>query len=457
MEELLLLLCRIQFALTITFHYLFPPMSIGIGLMIVLMEGKFLWTRQEEDRTMARFWTKIFSLFFAMGVASGFVQLFAFGNNWARFSTFVGDVFGSLLAAEGIFAFFLEASFMGLMLFGWDRVKPGVHYLATCLVVFGAHFSAIWIIMANSWMQTPAGYRIVGEGALRRAVIVNLREVFWTPSTMDRLVHTLLGCWILGGFMILSVSAYYLLKSRYHKFAIRGLRFSLGFLGVTLLLQLVSADSTARGVSKNQPVKFAAMEGVFETKEYTPISVFGYVNMEEEKVEGLQIPGLLSFLAYRDFKEPVPGLNEIAPKKEDRPNIQWTFQCYHLMILSWGVMVLLVFIATVQLLRKKIFTQFFFLRLLVFSIAFPYVANLAGWYVAEIGRQPWVVQGLLRTSEAVSKGSISVRQLYSSLTLFSTMYLLLFSLFLFLLLRKIKKGPHLEETKDEDRIYRSIS
>ena len=263
-------LARIQFGFTAAFHYLFPPMTIGLSWMILVIEGLYIKTRKPFYRQMAQFWVKLFALFFAMGVATGFVLLFAFGNNWSTFSKFVGDVFGSLLAAEGLFAFFLEGGFLGIMLFGWDRVKPWVHYMATCLVSFGATFSATWIVMANSWMQTPAGYTIVGQGPTRRAVITNLWDVYFNPSFVDRLIHVLMGCWLVGIFFMISVAAYYMVRKRHKEFSQFTLKFALITAFIALILQLLSGDSTARGVAKNQPTKFAAMEAVYKTQEYTP-------------------------------------------------------------------------------------------------------------------------------------------------------------------------------------------
>lgn len=441
MDELSLILSRIQYGLTISFHYLFPPMSIGLGLLLVIFEGIYMKNKDPEIKEVCRFWTRIFSLFFAMGVATGFVQLFSFGNNWARFSTFVGDVFGTLLAPEGIFAFFLEASFIGFMLFGWERVSRGVHYLSTCMVVFGAHFSAIWIVMANSWMHTPDGYKIIGSGMNRRAVVVDLWKVYFTPSTLDRIFHVLIGCWVLGGFLVLSVSSYYVLKKRHEVFAKICQKISIIFLAIMLIVQFISADSTARGVYKNQPIKFAALEGIYDTEEYAAISLFGYVDEKNEKVYGLKIPGVLSFLANENFKEPVKGLKELAPNPEDRPNVQLVFQTYHIMVASWGMMVLIILWAGWLYRKKRLDDSKWCLRTCVVAILLPYIGNMTGWMTAEAGRQPWIVQGLLRTREGVTNASVSSQQIMGSLTMFSIMFALLFALFIFLLDKKIQHGP----------------
>ena len=332
-------LSRIQFALTAGFHYLFPPLSIGLSLMIVIMEGIYMKTKDPRHRKLTMFWTRIFSLSFALGVATGLVQLFAFGNNWSFFSRFVGNVFGSALAAEGVFAFFLEAGFIGLMLFGWNRLKPAVHYFSTICVAFGAHFSATWIVAANSWMQTPTGYEIVGTGDQARAVLTDFWGMIFNPSFLDRLTHVLIGCWLTGAFMVISVSAYYFLKKRHTDFARLSMKIGLIVAIIMSLLQLVSADSTARGVAKYQPAKLAAMEGVFQTESYAAMNLIGWVDTENQSVQGIQVPGLLSFLVNRSMDTPVTGLDQF--EQSDWPMVNSVFQFYHLMIYMWSGMFML--------------------------------------------------------------------------------------------------------------------
>jgi len=246
-----LTLSRIQFTLTISFHYIYPLLSIGLGVMLVLVEGLWLKTRKPIYHQMARFWTKVFALTFAIGVATGIVMEFEFGTNWATYSRYVGDVFGSALAAEGIFAFFLESGFLAVLLFGWDRVGRKTHFFATCMVCLGAHFSAIWIVVANSWMQTPAGFHIVGEGMKARAEITDFWAMVLNPSSMDRLFHTLCGAWQAGAFLVVSVSAWYLLKRKHQEFARGSLRLGLMVGLAASLFQLVSGHSSAQGVAKN--------------------------------------------------------------------------------------------------------------------------------------------------------------------------------------------------------------
>ncbi|WP_316357049.1 cytochrome ubiquinol oxidase subunit I [Candidatus Neptunichlamydia sp. REUL1] len=444
-------LSRIQFGLTSGFHYLYPPLSIGLSLMIVVMEGIYLKKKDPRYRKIAIFWTRIFALSFALGVATGLVQLFAFGNNWSMYSRFVGDVFGSALAAEGVFAFFLEAGFIGLMLFGWNRVRPGIHYLATICVAFGAHFSATWIVSANSWMQTPAGYKIVGTGREARAVLTDFWAMIFNPSFLDRLTHVLIGCWLTGAFMVISVSAYYLLKKRHIEFAKRSMRWGLIIGAVMVLLQLVSADSSARIVAKYQPTKLAAMEGTFETKSDAPMNLIGWVDQESREVKAIQVPGLLNILVNRDTTTPVVGLDQYP--ETDWPKVNAVFQAYHLMIYMWGGMFLAIVLGVIIWKRKTFEKAKWSLRFLVFSVCFPFIANQAGWFTAELGRQPWVVWNIMRTSQGVSP-SIDRGMVIGSLIMFSVIYIFLFSLFIFLLNRKIKDGPQ-EDVVEKNAVYRN--
>ncbi len=441
-------LSRIQFALTSGFHYIYPPLSIGLGLMLVIFEGIYLKTKQPLFKQITKFWVNIFALTFALGVATGLVQLFGFGTNWARYSRYVGDVFGSALGAEGVFAFFLEAGFLGVMLFGWERVSAKMHYVSTICVALGAHFSAIWIVVANSWMQTPAGFKIVGEGTKAKAVVTDFWAMIFNPSSVDRLIHVILGCWLSGIFLILSITAYYYLKKQHMAFARPTMKIALWAAAVVLILQLISADSTARGVAFNQPSKLAAMEGVYETQKATPMTVIGWVDTANETVKGLKIPALLSFFVHRDFETPVTGFDQIP--QDQRPPISIVFQTYHLMIMMWCLMVLMTIAALYAWKKKKLEKAKWVLWGLVISVFFPQIANQTGWMTAEIGRQPWVVWKLLRTAHGVSP-SISSHQVMMSIIMFIVIYSLLFFLFLFLLDRKIKHGP-----KAEDLVYSDV-
>jgi cytochrome bd ubiquinol oxidase subunit I len=431
-------LSRIQFSLHTCFHYIYPPLSIGLGMMLVIFEGIYMKTKNPIHKELVKFWVKIFALTFVLGVATGLVQIFGFGTNWARYSRFVGDVFGSALGAEGIFAFFLEAGFLGVMLFGWDRVRPTMHYVSTILVSVGAHFSAVWIVIANSWMQTPAGYKIVGEGPDRKAIVTDFWQMLFNPSSLDRIFHVLVGAWLAGIFLVLSICAYYLLRNRHLEFARLSMKIALVAGVATVILQLISADLSARLVARYQPAKLAAMEGIFVTEPKSPMAIIGWVDKKEERVNGILVPGLLSFLTYRDVDMPVTGLN--AFPKEDWPHVQAVFQMYHLMIYMWGAMTLLVFLGIFFWWRKTLENKKWFLWCLIFSVFLPQVANQAGWFTAEMGRQPWVVYNLLRTKDGIST-NINSAQVAGSITMFTIIFILLFILFLFLLNYKIKHGP----------------
>lgn len=449
-----LLLSRIQFSLNICFHYLFPPISIGLGLMLVIMEGIYLKTKNHKYKEMAHFWTKIFALVFAVGVATGLVQTFAFGTNWALYSRFVGDVFGSALAAEGIFAFFLEAGFLGVLLFGWDRVGPKFHYFSTICVTLGAHFSAVWIIVANSWMQTPAGFKIAQTSSGSRAVIDGFWTMVFNPSTIDRLTHTVIACWITGAFFVLSVSAFYLIKKRHEAIARSMLKISLLTGAASLILQAFSGHSSANLVAKYQPAKFAAFEGLYQTEPNTPLSVTGWIDTKNETLHAIKIPGALSWLIHGNFHTPVKGLDQIP--RDQWPNVPVVFQTYHLMVGLWGVMFLITALGCWHWIRGSLENKPFLLWTMVFSVVLPHIAQQSGWIAAEVGRQPWIVWHHLKTSEGLST-NISASQVLASLCMFVVIYALLFALFVFLLDRKIKQGPEAIPKKEGDMMYRDYS
>lgn len=432
------LLSRIQFGLTIGFHYIFPPITIGLGLLLVIMEGMYLKTRNAVYHEMTRFWVRIFGLLFALGTATGIVMEFQFGTNWAGYSRFVGDVFGSALAAEGIFAFFLESGFLAVLLFGWDKVKPRTHFVATLMVALGAHFSAIWIIVANSWQQTPAGHHIVGFGDTVRAEIVDFWQVVFNPSFLDRISHTLMGAWQAAAFFVLSVSAFYLLRKRHAEFAGGSIKIGLVIAVFASIMQLVTGHGSASTVAVTQPAKLAAFEGHYPADAPAGMYLFGWVDERAEKTTGLQIPGMLSFLVHGNAQAPVTGLQAFSP--DDRPPINLVFQSYHLMVGIGITLILLALLGIFYWWRKRLFETRWLLAVFVVSVLLPQVANQLGWFSAEVGRQPWIVYGILRTSEGLSKSVVS-GQVITSLILFAVIYILLFALFVFLLNEKIQHGP----------------
>lgn len=434
----LLLLSRIQFSLTVMFHYIYPPISIGLGVIIVIMETMYMITKNPMYHQMTKFWVKIFGLNFSIGVATGIVMEFEFGTNWATYSRYVGDVFGSALAAEGVFAFFLESGFLAILLFGWDKVSQKMHWISAILVCFGAHFSAIWIVVANSWMQTPAGYHIVGDGLHARAEITDFWAMVFNPSSMQRLSHVVLGAWVMGAFMVLSISAYYLLNKKHVQIAQASMKIGLFLALIATVGQIITGRISAEGVAKNQPTKLAAMEGHYAANAPADMYLLGQVDEKNEQINGIKIPGLVSYLIYGDSNKPVAGLQSF--KKEDRPPVAITFQMYHMMITIGLILFILVLTGVVLFFKGILFDSQWYLKILVPAVLLPQMANQMGWIAAEVGRQPWIVYGLLRTSDALSK-AVKADAVLTSLIMFTFIYLLLFVLFIFLLDQKIKQGP----------------
>jgi cytochrome d ubiquinol oxidase subunit I len=433
------ILSRIQFAFTIAFHYIYPPLSIGLGLILVIMEGMYLKTGYKIYEDMTRFWIKIFALIFGLGVATGIIMEFEFGTNWATYSKYVGDIFGSALAAEGIFAFALESGFLGILLFGWNRVSSKVHFISTILVFLGSMFSAVWIVVANSWQQTPAGYHIVGEGINARAEITDFWAMVFNPSSMERLTHVWIGAFLSGAFLVLSVNAYYILHKRHLEIARPAFKIALFVATFFSLAQLLTGHKSADGVAKNQPAKLAAMEGHFDSSAVADMYIMGWVNKTEETTTGIKIPGGLTFLLHRDFNTALPGLKAFKPA--DRPSqVNAVFQFYHIMIGIGMLLIILTVYASWLWKRGKLFDKPWLMQVFVWAVLLPQIANQAGWFAAEMGRQPWVVYGLLRTSDALSK-AVKAEQVLISLILFTLVYLILLVLFIYLMNKKIKHGP----------------
>ena len=381
------ILARIQFAFTVAFHYIYPPLSIGIGLLIVLFESIYIKTGNKEYETLTRFWIKIFALTFGIGVATGIIMEFEFGTNWAVYSRYVGDIFGSALAAEGLFAFGLESTFLGVLLFGWNRVKPWVHLVSTIGVFLGSMFSAVWIVVANSWQQTPAGYHIVGEGLHARAEVTDFWAMVFNPSSVDRLIHTWQGAFLAGAFLVLSVHAYYLKKGRFVAISKKAFPIALGVATFFSFTQLLSGHSSADGVAVNQPAKLAAMEGHFEKNAPADLYLMGWVNKKDQTVTGIGIPGGLSFLVHQDFKAPIKGLNDFP--EQDRPSqINAVFQFYHIMVAIGLFLIALTFYASFLWFKGRLFETKWLLTIFSYSVLLPQIANQVGWFTAEMGRQP---------------------------------------------------------------------
>ena len=431
------ILARIQFALTIAFHYIYPPLSIGLGLLMVIFKGIYLRTGKVEYNTLARFWTRIFSLTFGFGVATGIVMEFEFGTNWATYSRYVGDIFGSALAAEGVFAFALESTCLGIVLFGWNKIKPVWHFLATLGVFLGSMCSAVWIVIANSWQQTPAGYVVAGEGMQAKAVITDFWAMVFNPSSVDRIWHVWQGAFLAGIFLVLSVHAWYLLKGRHIEISKKAFKVTLIVGTIFSLLQLASGHSSAEGVAKNQPEKLAAMEGHFRT-EPADLYLFGWVDKKNEVTHGVKIPNGLTYMLHYDTETPVIGLDQYP--MEDRPGqVNAVFQFYHIMVAIGMFLIALTVFASFLLWRGKLYDKRWLLRIFVWAVILPQIGNQVGWFAAEMGRQPWIVYKLLRTSDALSK-AVTAHQILFAIILFTIVYTILFILFIYLLKKKIVHG-----------------
>ena len=347
---------------------------------------------------------------------------FEFGTNWATYSRYVGDIFGSALAAEGIFAFALESGFLGVLLFGWNRVSPKVHFIATLGVWLGSMFSAIWIVVANSWQQTPSGYHIVGEGMEARAEITDFWAMVFNPSSVDRLTHVWIGAFLAGTFLVLSVHAYYLLKNRHVEISKKAFKIALAIATIASLSQLFTGHRSADGVAENQPAKLAALEGHFDSLAVADMYIMGWVDKKTQEVTGLKVPGGLTFLLHQDFETPVTGLNAF-PENERPTALNAIFQFYHIMVAIGMFLIALTLYGSLQWWRGKLFDQKWLLKVFVFTVFLPQIANQVGWFAAEMGRQPWVVYGLLRPSDALSK-VVTANQVLFSIILFSIVYAL---------------------------------
>ena len=436
MELDVVLLSRLQFALTIGFHYIFPPITIGLAWLLVLIETKGYKTGEQVYERIGIFFGKLLGITFAVGVASGIVMEFQFGTNWAAYSEFVGDIFGAPLAAEGIFAFFLESTFLGLYLFGRHKVSRRVHLFSTVMVALGATLSAFWIIVANSWQQTPAGF-VIQHG---RAELTSFWEAVFNPSTLVRYFHTVNGALITGAFFMAGIAAYLLLKNKASDAARISLRYSVVFGLVTSILAVFpTGHEHARQVARTQPAKFAAQEGLYTTQERAPMLLLGLPkDHPPEMIFSIEIPGLLSWMAYGDLDATVQGINDFP--EDERPPLLLTFASFHTMVGLGTYFVFIMLLSTLMLYRKTIWDSPWLLRVLVWSLPLPWLANQVGWIAAEVGRQPWIVYGLLKTRDAYSI-TVSAGEVLFSIIMFGLIYLLLGTLYIFLLVRNIKRGP----------------
>lgn len=400
-------------------------------------------TGKKEYDDIAQFWIKIFVLIFSMGVATGIVMEFQFGTNWERYSRFVGDIFGAPLAAEGVFSFFLESTFLGVLVFGKKKVSQKFYFASAVLVFLGAIFSGFWIIAANSWQQTPAGYEIVNG----RAELTNFAAAIFNPSTLIRFGHSIVGGWISGSFFVAGISAYYLIKKRHLSFAMHSIKISLIVCLVSSLIQAELGHLHAVQVAKNQPEKMATIEALFKTQKNAPLVLMGFPDEEKQVVHfPVKIPGLLSYLIDLDTEYEVQGLNEFA--KEDLPPLGLVFYSYRIMLALGGFFIVMAALGLFFYWKDTLTRHTWYLWGLFISIPLPLIANETGWIVAEVGRQPWIVFRMLRTSDAVST-VVSASEILFSIILFTSLYLVMAVLFIFILSKKIKAGPATNEDSED--------
>lgn len=433
------LLSRIQFGFTISFHILFPAFSIGLVMFLSVMEGIWLKTKNPLYRNICKFWTKVFALTFGMGVVSGLVMEFQLGTNWAGFTRAVGGVLGPLFTYEVMTAFFIEAGFLGVMLFGWERVSPRLHYFATLLVLIGTTLSAYWILSANTWMQHPVGY-ITQHGIFK---VNDWMQVVFNPANFPRFIHMMLASYICAGFVIISVSAFYLLKNQHAAFAKICFSFMWWALLILVPLQIFFGDETGLEVYKNQPLKTAAMEGVWDTQAGAPLLLFAIPDQEQQTNKWeVKIPHGAALLNTHEWNGVLTGLKTVA--KTDQPRVLEVFFTFRMMVGAGLLMLLLVMMAWYLRWKKQLFDKPWFLKAAIVSAPLGFIALWCGWITAEMGRQPWIVYQLLRTVDAAA--NVALQNVMISFVLIFIVYGIIFGYFYFYFLHKtITKGPELLE------------
>ena len=433
-----LLVHRLHFAFTVTFHYLFPQLTMGLAPLILVLKTMALRRNDEAYNRAARFWARIFGINFLFGVVTGIPMEFQFGTNWSHFSRFAGGVIGQTLAMEGVFAFFLESAFLGLFLYGEKRLGPRRHWWAAFAVFLGAWVSGFFIIVTDAWMQHPVGYTLDSKGA---AQLSSFWALVLNPWAWWQYAHNMSGAVITGAFVMASAGAFYLLWGKFEEYGRIFLRVGVTAALLSSVLQVFpTGDGQGRMVAVNQPVTLAAMEALFESQPGAPIVLVGQPNVQERKIDNpIQVPMALSFLTYRAWKAEVKGLDAF-PQDQWPTNIELLYFSYHIMVGLGTLFIAIALVAQFQLSRGKLFSNRWLLWILLLTLPFPYIANTAGWMTAELGRQPWLVYSLMRTADGYSK-LVSAGNGIFTLLGFMGMYTVLGILFLFLIRREIERGP----------------
>ncbi len=428
------LLSRAQFAFTIGYHFIFVPISMGLGLIMVMAARRYRRTGLDADRAAVDLWTRLFAATFAAGVATGLTMEFAFGTNWAAYSRFVGNIFGAPLAAEGMLSFFVESSFLGIVLFGKSRISSRAYYACTWVVFAAALFSAFWILVANSWMHTPAGFAIE-DG---QAVLTNIWAAIFTKSLAPRFLHTVNSTFMTGAFVSAGIAAHYLLKRRHLDFAKRALTTALIVGTITSVAQPLLGHWQSLQIAADQPIKMAAFEAVYTTGPRQPLSILGWVDESGERPVSIAIPSGLSLMLGLSPNHVVQGLDSVPPA--DRPPVQIVFQTWHLMIGVGTALPLIMVIGIYLWWRRRVLYSLPYLKTLRIALPLPILACILGWMTTEIGRQPWIVQGQLRTADAVS-ATVSTGEVATTFALLLVFYTGVFIVWLRVMRSIVRKGP----------------
>jgi cytochrome d ubiquinol oxidase subunit I len=428
-----LFLSRLQFAAATMFHFLFVPLTLGLSVLVAIMETKYARTGDETYLKMTKFWGKLFLINFAVGVVTGITLEFQFGTNWSRYSAYVGDIFGSLLAIEATAAFFLESTLIGVWVFGWKKLSRKAHATVMWLVAGAGNLSAVWILTANGWMQQPVGYTIRNG----RAELSDFGAVVLNKFSILQFFHVVPAAFILSAFFVMGISAYHLLKKQHVEFATRSFKIGLVFGLISSVFVVLEGDLHARHVTETQPAKLAAMESLWETTTQAPIHLIALPDEENEKnsIQIGSIPGVLSFLGHHDFNAEIKGLKEFP--KDERPPVFLTFISFRGMVALGTYFVLVMIIGVWR--RNQLLESPAYLKVMLYSIPLPYLAIQMGWIVAEVGRQPWIVYDIMRTSDAVSP--IATSQVATTLVGFILIYGLLGAVGFYLMFKYARKGP----------------